>query len=203
MFTFSEPTNTVIEPVVLQQWDNYTDFTHYLAKQGLLKMDGWGQLHNYQPLERPDTGETNYLEEVYHLFNFNDKLYASLIAQKDDAQYKKHFVFQGVFELDINLLKQHNFRNAANKTHYQKFEVPLDIDCKLYDYSHEQKLLVSKQNKIDLYYSQELIMNPGNHQLKSKVFPSIEAAIKWQKMMDLLNVRCEEVIAKKQAKKSS
>ena len=173
----------------LQSWENFTHFCEHinvphLSSQNHLLFEGEGVL----------ALQSEYSKEKYYLFSLNNKLYGTrLVAQSNDLNT---FDFKGVSEFSNDLLTSPLIKTIGN--YYKRLEASIEVDCKPYDYGHEQRLLISKASKVDLLYSQQLNKDNNNFVIKAQTYPSLKQAVEWQKKVNAINEKTAKILANKQ-----
>lgn len=172
----------------LQSWENFTHFCEHInvphLSQNTLLFEGEGIL----------TLESDYSKEKYYLFSLNNKLYGTrLVAQSNEPNV---FEFKGVSAFSNDLLSLPIIKKPGN--YYKKLDASIEVDCKPYDYGHEQRLLISKASKVDLLYSQQLNKENNNFSIKSQTYPSLKQAVDWQKKVNSINEKTAKILAEKQ-----
>lgn len=182
-----------IFPYQKNSWETFTDFYKHIEKEYLDKniklwFDGEGFF----------ASNTDSLTEEFYLFSINDVLYASSLLSTNGQK-----VFSGVIEFSNDFLNSEYFKKitAGYSKKYKTFEASVNIDLKPYDYGEEHKLLFSKSEKVDLLFSQHLIYKGDTITFEAKASTSLKATIDWQKKVNEINKKMEQILAEKKAKK--
>lgn len=174
----------------MQSWESFTQFCENLTIQNLnskqiLWFNGEGVLKL----------QSQYSQEKYYLFSINDRLYGTRLVS--DSITSEVFDFKGVTEFDNDLLTLQNLKTNGN--YYKRLEASIDVDCKPYDYGKEHRLLISKANKVDLLYSQQLNEEESGFILKAQTYPSLKQAVEWQKKVNAINEKTAKILASKKS----
>lgn len=180
-------------PYQKNSWETFTDFYKHIEKIHLNKgeklwFDGEGSL----------TIATESINEEFYFFSVNNVLYASsLLSSKGEK------VFSGIIEISNDFLTSDYFKKliAGYSKKYRQFEASVQIDLKPYDYGEEHKLLFSKADKVDLFFSHHLIYKADAITFEAKSSPSLKTTIDWQKKVNEINKKMEQIMADKKAKK--
>lgn len=180
-------------PYQKNSWETFSDFYKHIEKEYLNKniklwFDGEGHLCTNK----------ESMSEDFYLFSINGILYASALLTANS-----HKVFSGVIEFSNDFLTSEHFKKITSgySKKYKTFEASVNIDLKPYDYGDEHKLLFSKADKVDLLFSQHLIYQGDNIVFESKSSPSLKAIIDWQKKVNDINKKMEQILAEKKSKK--
>ena len=167
------------------KWDNFGDFVKYLnglKKDKHLFFDGEGFLEiiNDDKIER------------HYLFSINNIIYSSFVFSNNG----EHFI--GVLKLIDNFFKSTFFsQNQSHTLNFKKLEASVSIDCKSYNYEQEKKLVISKESKIELFYSQRIIFNEDLIEVECATTNSLISAVNRQKKVNEINERTNQLILNK------
>lgn len=180
-------------PYQQNSWETFTEFYKhlqklYLDKSEKLWFDGEGAF----------VSTTENISEEFFLFSINNVLYASALLSSQGQK-----VFSGIIELNKDFLLSPYFKKIAvgYSKKYRVFDASINIDLKPYDYGEEHKLLFSKAEKVDLLFSQHLIYSGDNVTFEVKASQSLKPTIEWQKKVNDINKKMEQLLAEKRAKK--
>lgn len=185
-----------LSPIFVYQknsWETFADFykhiqNKYINKNEQLWFDGEGHLYSV----------TNTITENFYFFSINNILYSSALLSSQGQT-----VFSGLIELSEDFLTSSIFKQLTTgySKKYRIFEASVNIDLKPYDYGKEHKLLFSKAEKVDLLFSQHLIYLEDTINFEAKSSQSLKTTIDWQKKVNEINKKMEQILAEKKAKK--
>ena len=174
-------------------WETFTDFYKHIQKK---------YLDNDEKLwfggEGVFSASNKSIAEDFHMFSINNVLYASSILSSKDQK-----VFSGIIEFRCDFLASPYFKSLSTgyTKKYNKFDASVDVDLKPYDYGKEHKLLFSKADKVDLLFSHHLVYSGDDINFEAKASQSLRLAIEWQKKVNEINKRMEQILAAKNARK--
>lgn len=176
---YEEKVETQITQNILEEWSTFFSFQEKLEEEKLdnkeLILQGYGFVN-----EVMNSQFKSFLG--YHLLQINNKLFAfygeSFNSNKPSEN--ENLKFRGIVELNIN--------NIPNQ-HLKILEAPLPISSKFYQYTNEDKILISKEGvrNIDLYISYHL--NYLNKEFIIKIHPSVFSVSKHLAMINKLDNR--------------
>lgn len=182
-----------IFPYQKNSWETFVDFykhieTEYLNKNITLWFDGEGSL----------VSNTESLTEDFYFFSINNILYASSLLSTNGLK-----VFSGVIEFSDDFLTSEHFKKMNSGYHkkYKRFDASVNIDLKPYDYGEEHKLLFSKYDKVDLLFSHHLVYKGDIINFDAKSSTSLHSTIEWQKKVNEINLKMEQILEAKKNKK--
>lgn len=175
----------------ISHWENFTLFNQYINDESL-KNNSEIFFEGYGYFEFID----NMIIEQYFLFKINKKLFGSVLQGTNN-----NMNFKGVFEFDSHILKTNVFSKQHRKNKYKDFEAKILIDCRTYDYDKDHRLYLSKQSKVDLLFTHQL-MEETNATLKVVILPSLKQAIDWQAKVNLIHQKTALVIAEREKNKN-
>lgn len=180
-------------PYQKDSWETFTEFSKHLNEKYLNKglkiwFDGEGTL----------VVSHESIHEDFYLFSINNILYASSLLSSNGQK-----VFSGIIEFNNEFLESSYFKSILTgySKKYRIFEASVNIDLKPYDYGNEHKLLFSKADKVDLLFSQHLIYSDDTVTIETKASPSLKATIDWQKKVNEINKKMDQILAEKKLKK--
>lgn len=182
-----------IFPYQQNSWETFTDFYKHIEKKYLNKneklwFNGEGLFNT----------SNDSISEEFYLFSINNVLYASALLSS-----KGQKVFSGIIELSNDFLTSEHFKKLTSgySKKYKQFNASVQVDLKPYDYGEEHKLLFSKAEKVDLLFSHHLIYKGEFTTFEAKSSPSLKTLIDWQKKVNEINKKMEQIMAEKKAKK--
>ena len=189
---------SAFDEFILKKYNNLLEFSEDInstAIEGKLFFKGEGTV-----LVMKD--EDKLLKDYFYFLHINDSAYALVIRENDDRSKK----FDGIYKYDLACLtsqdmmlaKQQNYGNA-----FRDFKTNIAIEVKFYDHNEEHKVLISQEGKVDLLYSIKILNNENNLQLSTQSHPSLKNVVEWQRKIDEVNRRTEEVIARKKNKQTT
>lgn len=173
----------------LNKWDSFSqfcsDFNNNTQKDKRL-FEGYGFLECVY----------DNIYEKHYLFSLNGKIYSSMLINDNNESFK----FIGIIELNTTILQNNFFRKYDPVNHFHSLEASVEVDCKNYDYGAEHKLLISQAGKVDLLFSQQLLVEDNKASIQTQTYPSLKQAVNWQMKVNEIEARTAKIMADKKNK---
>jgi hypothetical protein len=177
-----------LEEFILNNWESFAIFSEFINQEEHVFFEGEGRIYLSTKLNQITT------QDIFYLFGINGKLYATSVKEHRQSTIP---YFDGIYELDLSFLNSSILKDAYllnYKSQYKKLAIKVEIDLKSYNYHDEEKLLFSNKDKVDLLYSQQLILNNEQSILKVQTYPSLKHVVQWTRMVEQVNERTRQFI---------
>jgi hypothetical protein len=180
MFFTEEPTN--IEDFFTENYFSLQEFQNELSKNKNLVLKGHGHIKLSKEHEQEH-------DTSIHLININDNLYGILCSIDNNSETsKKPEFFIKISKISEDILSSYIF-SSFNDNQFSLYETELIVDSKIYDYTNEYKILISKYgiDNISLYIS--IQANKKDNLFVFQAYPTIKEAIKEKALKELIAKR--------------
>jgi hypothetical protein len=187
---FGQQESIDINKFIKEEWISLLHFSEMLDEEDYLVYQGYG-FFSYRNQSQFD----EFLG--YYLLKITDKLFAFVGESYSDKKVEENepIKFKKVIELDEKLLATNLFESTHGNSsnYYKNFEAELIIDAKVYQYSDEDKILLTKkgQGNIDLYASYQV--KNENNELAIKIQQSAFTTARHLAMTQVLEKRIQNM----------